>query len=69
MKPVTPGASGEVTPQHLVRVHSSAHKPDSKEVFAAVQYHGRRRLLRPKPTARYPVLIRFLDSHLDWEAA
>jgi len=39
-KPVTPGTSGEVTPQRLVRVQSSTHKPDSKEVFAAVQYRG-----------------------------
>jgi hypothetical protein len=39
-KPVVPGTSAEVTPQHLVRVQSSAHKPDSKEAFAAIQYHG-----------------------------
>jgi len=39
-KPVTPETSGEVTPQSLVRVQASPHKPDSKEVFAAVQYRG-----------------------------
>jgi hypothetical protein len=37
---LTPETSGESTPQHLVRVQSSAHKPDAKELFAAVQYHG-----------------------------
>jgi len=39
-KPVLPETSGEVSPQHLVRVQSSAHKPDSRAAFAAVQYRG-----------------------------
>jgi hypothetical protein len=41
-KPLVAGAEtgGEVTPQHLVRVRSSVHKPDSNEAFTAVQYRG-----------------------------
>jgi hypothetical protein len=39
-KPLAPGTGGEVSARALVRVRSSVHKPDSKEVFAAVQYHG-----------------------------
>jgi hypothetical protein len=38
-KPLAPGTGGEVSVRALVRVRSSVHKPDSKEVFAAVQYH------------------------------
>jgi hypothetical protein len=42
MKPLEPGAEtgGEVTPQRLVRVRSSVHKPESNEAFTAVQYRG-----------------------------
>jgi len=39
-KPLPPGTGGEVSARALVHVRSSVHKPDSKEVFAAVQYHG-----------------------------
>ena len=38
-KPLVQG-TGEVGARTLVHVRSSVHKPDSKEVFAAVQYHG-----------------------------
>jgi hypothetical protein len=39
-KPLAPGTGGEVSARNLVRVRSSVHKPDFKEAFAAVQYHG-----------------------------
>jgi hypothetical protein len=39
-KPLAPGTGEEASARTLVRVRSSVHKPDSKEVFAAVQYHG-----------------------------
>ncbi len=39
-KPAAPERSDEVTPQNLLRVRSSSHKPDSSEAFSAVQYRG-----------------------------
>jgi hypothetical protein len=33
-----PGASSELGPKFMVRVHSSRSKPDSKEAFTAVPY-------------------------------
>jgi hypothetical protein len=39
-KPLAPETGGEASARNLVRVRSSVHKPDSKEVLAAVQYHG-----------------------------
>jgi len=39
-KPLASGPGSEVGAQTLVRVRSSAHKPDSREAFATIQYLG-----------------------------
>jgi hypothetical protein len=39
-KPLMGNAEGRINIQQLVHVHSSEHKPDAKDTFAAIQYQG-----------------------------
>ena len=39
-KPLLGNTEGEINIQRIVHVHSSEHKPDPKDIYAAIQYRG-----------------------------